>query len=489
MNKLSNSNEDKWIDFSGTSTGIPLTKDKVISFLIGVALIPFFWGLGLVFEQVQTGLAVGIIASGLYLMIRGVLGFGVSGAYICILAILAGLLNVSDMVAGSLFFQFVGLCMIGYGAEATPFGQRLAYFMLKHSADHPYKIVGAFLLVSAFLSSFLSNTAAMVLMASICHNVMKQMGQQPGRSGFGAACMIACAIGPNIGCIGFIQGSTGINIFSVEQIKAVTKGQYTITPGQWASVGWIALIILLPVAFFIIMKTVRFDPSEVDLPQKSFYEQKLNEMGPMGGSEKRWLIYLASLIALMVVGVNVVMLMLIYIILATLPGIGFMNTKTAFQKAVPWETVFCSVTLAMIGTILSNAGLTEQISKVFLPIIGDKHPLIIMLALALFIAVLSMYVIGSTFANIAIGVTMTAPLVEALGLNPSIMLFPVINSINYMIGIFAMPIMMLNYQYGYWKKSQITKTGTLVTLAAVLINCLVTYYLAPVLWNVPLRIQ
>ena len=126
------------------------------------------------------------------------------------------------------------------------------------------------------------------------------------------------------------------------------------------------------------------------------------------------------------------------------------------------------------------------VADMLAPRLDGIAPFLIMLLLALVIAILSMYFIATTYPCIAIGVTMTAPIIEALGLNPAIILFPVMLSLQYMFGLFAIPIIQQNYRYGYWEKTQITGIGTIVMVVCVLINCLVSYFLLPIFWGTPL---
>lgn len=93
----------------------------------------------------KAGLAVGIIISDLILMLSGIISCGVSGALVCALGILTGLLEPSNVTGGSIFFQFTGLCMIGYGVEVTPLGRRFSYLVLEIFGKSPRRIVMSFL--------------------------------------------------------------------------------------------------------------------------------------------------------------------------------------------------------------------------------------------------------------------------------------------------------------------------------------------------------
>ena len=68
------------IEIGGENTGMALTREKLTAAVEGAALLPLLWGVVAVLHAPAAGKAVGIVASGLYLMTKGVLGFGVSGA-------------------------------------------------------------------------------------------------------------------------------------------------------------------------------------------------------------------------------------------------------------------------------------------------------------------------------------------------------------------------------------------------------------------------
>lgn len=474
--------KNEYIDLEGKVSGIPLTPVKKFWIVVSIVL-PFLTNLIHFQGAPKAGLAVGIIISDLILTLSGIIGCGLSGAVLCALGIITGLLDPRKIVVSNIFFQFTGLCMIGYGVEITQLGRRFSYLTLELFGRSPKRIVLSCLVASAILSSFLSNTATVILMAAMCHQLLQQMDQQPGKSRFAAACMLACAIGPCIGCGGFIQGSVGINVFSVEQITAVTKGNYVITPSQWAIMGWSQLVILLPVVGFLLLKFVPFDSKSISLLPAKHYRQQRENMGKVSSLEIRWLLLLISLIYFMLIGVDITKLMLIYIVLLIFPGIGIMDAKTAFTKAVPWEIVFSCVTLSFIGDVFTNSGLTSVFARILIPMLKGMHPLTIMLLLSSVAAVMAMYTIGTAYANIMLTITMTAPIIEALGMNPSVVLFPVILAVNYMMGYFALPVIAPNYQYGYWKRNEISIVGTATAACAVIVSCLVTYFFAPTLWD------
>ena len=91
------------LDLEGKIGGIPLTRWKLIWIAVSV-LLPFLTNLipfGV--DAPKAGLTIGIIASDIILMLSGVIGCGVSGALVCVLGVLTGLLEPGNITGGSIF--------------------------------------------------------------------------------------------------------------------------------------------------------------------------------------------------------------------------------------------------------------------------------------------------------------------------------------------------------------------------------------------------
>lgn len=481
-------NRDRFIDISGIRTGVPITKTRIILIVISI-LLPFLTSyLPLASYGEKAGLAIGLFTSAMLLLIGGVLHFSVVGIIFCFAAIMLGLLDVPTMqmsLGYGLFFQFVGLCIVGYGVTATPLGLRLSYYMLKKFGKKPSLIVLVLLGISAVLSTLISNFATIVMMSTITNKILVEMDEKPGKSRFGALAMIAIVVGACYGGCGFVQGSPGVNIYGINAIETTTG--YLITPAQWAMIGVPFVILLTIVSAVVFLRNSRFDSKEVAMIDPSYYDEKLKELGKMGGSEWRWVLTALSLLVLMLVGIDTNLLMVVFISIALAPFIGTVKPDDAFAKAVPWVVVFSTITLVQLGTVLVNSGVTAWLADLVAPFIQSMSPLAFMLILALVTALMSNW-LAALYGIMAITVTAIAPLALAMGYNPAMVCLPNIMLCNFMICFYAHGHVMINFSYGWWKQGEIAKLGTLCTLAGVIIVTVLTYYLAPVLWGVPFLI-
>lgn len=483
--------KDQLLDLNGLITKIPITKGKLICLVVAI-IIPFL------FAQIsfgdygeKAGLALGICISVVICMLAGLCSCGPAGALLCFLGIVTGILDtkvLTGSVGAGLFFQFVGLCIVGYGIESTPFGSRLSYTMLKKFGKKPRNIVIVILVATAALSSVISNFATLVLMSTIVHRLMQEMSVQPGKNKFGAACMLAVVAGAATGGMGFIQGSIGVNMYSINAIANSTAGGWTISAAQWAPIGWITLILLLPCMAIFYLKCIKFSDDDVQVPEASYYDSKLSELGSIGGSEIRWLIMIIALVVLMIKGVTTIKLMLIFAFLAVCPVIGVTNTRDAFSKAIPWEVVFSCATLSMIGNILNGNGVAAWMGDLIAPAVSGVSPLILMILLSGGAALMTNICVGGTYACIAVFISCMAPVIEQLGYNPAIILMPAIITISFTVCFYAQSTVYANYSYGYYDQKAPILPGALTCIAGVLISSLVCYFLAPVLWGTSILI-
>lgn len=483
--------KDQILDFNGLITKIPMTTAKWISLAAAIAIPFLFAQLQLPGAGEKAGLALGICVSVVICMLAGIVSCGPAGALLCFLGIVTGTLQAAQLtgaVGAGLFFQFVGLCIVGYGIESTPFGSRLSYTMLKVFGKKPKSIVVVILVATAALSSLISNFATLVLMSTIVHRLLQEMKIEKGKSKFGAACMLAVVAGAATGGMGFIQGSIGVNMYSINAIAGATQGGWTITAAQWAPIGWITLILLLPCMAFFYLKTIKFSNDDVQVPEASYYNQKLGELGPIGGSEIRWLIMIVALVVLMIKGVTTLNLMLVFATLAVLPLVGVTNTRDAFTKAIPWEVVFSCATLSMIGTILNANGVAAWLGGLIAPVVSGVSPLVLMILLAGGAVLMTNICVGGTYACIAVFVSCMAPIIEQLGYNPAIILMPTIIVISFTVCFYAQSTVYANYSYGYYDQKTPILPGALTCIAGVIISSLVCYFLAPVLWGVSIII-
>ena len=159
-----------------------------------------------------------------------------------------GFATVSPPYAGNIVFLFMGGMMLGLGLERSGLHRRIALRMLVLVGASPRRLVGAFMLVTALFSMWLSNSATTMMLAPIGLSVIKGM-QQEGREdkGFATALMLGIAYAASLGGMGtpvgtptnlvmtgYVRSHYGLDIGMLEWMKLALPVLATLLPLAWA---------------------------------------------------------------------------------------------------------------------------------------------------------------------------------------------------------------------------------------------------------------
>ena len=124
------------------------------------------------------------------------------------LAAIAAIKSVAAPYAHPLIFLFLGGFLISIAMERWGLHIRIALRTMLYAGSKPSLQLLAMMLVTAFLSMWMSNTATAVMMLpialSITHLVQKS---NPNNNGFGKALLLSIAYGASIGGIATLIGT------------------------------------------------------------------------------------------------------------------------------------------------------------------------------------------------------------------------------------------------------------------------------------------
>ena len=113
-------------------------------------------------------------------------------------------------------FLFLGGLLIGAGMQQWNLHRRVALTIMLAVGTDPARVLFGFLLATAFISLWISNTATAAMMLPIGLAVIAQFESRAGRrlEHWGAAVMLAVAYGANVGGIGTKIGTAPNALFS-----------------------------------------------------------------------------------------------------------------------------------------------------------------------------------------------------------------------------------------------------------------------------------
>lgn len=205
-----------------------------------------------------------------------------------------GVLNgkdVSNAYINYVIFLFLGGFLMALALEKVELHKRIALKILSKLGGSPFKILLGFMLASAFLSMWMSNTATAMMMLPIALSVIKTLETVHGGKVLGkytTAIMLgiayACSIGGVVTLVGTPPNLSLVRIFEIIYPKGPE-----ISFGQWMIFAFPIALVMFVVA--LLVNYFVFPPSpEMTIKNKSFFKDKFKELGPITVDQKRVLI-------------------------------------------------------------------------------------------------------------------------------------------------------------------------------------------------------
>jgi sodium-dependent dicarboxylate transporter 2/3/5 len=405
---------------------------------------------------------------------------------------------VAAPYASRIVYVFLGGFLLGLALQHCGLHRRIALAVLAMVGPGPRRLVGGFMLVTALLSMWLSNTVtAMIVMPIGLSVIQAQREQGPGRraaaervDAFAAAILLgiayAASIGgmgtpigtpPNLIMTGFLRDQYGIDVSMLEWMRTALPLLAMLLPAAWL---WLC---------FVCFRLPRTMPGAAG---GEILRTRLAELGPASPAERR----VGSIFALTALswvlrpkiaawtglhGLDDAAIALTGALLLFLVPSGrargerLLDWKVA--RNVPWDILILfggGLSLAAaISATGADAPMTALLSR-----LSDVPELLIVLVLALLI-VFSGELTSNTAAATAI-MPVLAALCAARGLDvlPLFMVATLSSSCGFMLPV-ATPPNAIAFGTGLVPMQQMMRAGLGVNLAGVALIVAYVWVLAP----------
>ncbi len=143
-------------------------------------------------------------------------------------------------------FLFIGGFFMARAMERHNLHRRIALSIMILIGTSPRKVILGFMLATAFLSMWISNTASTMIMVPIAIAVMVNMDRM--NTPFATALFLGIAYSASIGGVGTLVGTPPNIVFS-GQFHTIFSNAPTITFAGWLPIGLSMLVIFLPLAW------------------------------------------------------------------------------------------------------------------------------------------------------------------------------------------------------------------------------------------------
>ena len=195
--------------------------------------------------------------------------------------------------AHPLIFLFLGGFFISIAMERWNLHKRIALKAMSLCSTKPSHQIGGLMLVTAFLSMWMSNTATAVMMLPIALSIIEMVKQKQNGStpeNFSKPMLLAIAFSASIGGLATLIGTPPNALMA-----AYLADSYNIEIGfaQWMIIGVPLSTVLLVLCWFILTK-VCYQVNEGErVDTNSMFKEKLQELGQMNKGEKLVLFFFA----------------------------------------------------------------------------------------------------------------------------------------------------------------------------------------------------
>ena len=203
-----------------------------------------------------------------------------------LLGILSGR-ETAPTYANSVLFLFLGGFMIAVAMEKWNLHKRIALRIIRSFGTNLSSIILSFMVASAFLSMWISNTATAIMMVPMGLAIIRKMEEefdQKQAHGFAVALMLGIAYGCSIGGIATLVG-TPPNLSLVRIIEITFPEAPPITFAQWMLIGVPVTVCLLGLSWVVLTKVFFRELGQLDVDRK-LMEKQYTELGRMHFEEK-----------------------------------------------------------------------------------------------------------------------------------------------------------------------------------------------------------
>jgi solute carrier family 13 (sodium-dependent dicarboxylate transporter), member 2/3/5 len=191
--------------------------------------------------------------------------------------------ETSTNYADRIVFLFLGGFILAKAVEKANLHKRFALNILKAFGTNPRYIVAAFMIVTGFLSGWMSNTATTMLMLPIAAAVVSQVQNKQDQGKFGLCLMLSIAYSASIGGMSTLIGTPPNAIFAS---LSRTMLDIEVTFSQWLIIGLPISAISLVVAWlYMVNLGVNIRNIKSIAEEKGAIRSRLSELGKITRDE------------------------------------------------------------------------------------------------------------------------------------------------------------------------------------------------------------
>ena len=412
-----------------------------------------------------------------------------------------GVLDMNDTAApyaNELIFLYMGGFFIAFAMEKWGLHKRIALRILNAVGSGPERVILGFMLATAFLSMWISNTATTAMMLPIAMAVAELFRplDREGPYEFGTSIMLAIAYAATIGGVATLIGTPPNAVMAAAAEELLDR---QIGFGQWLLVGLPVTAFLLPLTWLLLVRFL-YPPGEIAGDAGALLKEERRKLGSMSRGER-------------VVAVVFVLTVVAWMFRApkeigglTIPGIGSfapnvrdstiamaaglllflaptdwrrgrfaLDWETA--RRIPWGVLVLFGGGLSLARAMDGSGLAAWIGG---GIAGLGSASIVVLALAVALVFIFLTELTSNLATASMAMPIMVGVAAARGVDPLTLMVAaaLASSMAFMLPV-ATPPNAIVFGSGYLTVPQMARSGVVLNGIAIVLVTLVASFLIP----------
>ena len=394
-------------------------------------------------------------------------------------------------------FLYIGGFILAIAIERWNLHKRIALNIIQLIGTNVKNVILGFMLATAFLSMWISNTATSVMMLPIGMSIISQLMDNPKtveneNQNFGKALMLAIAYSASIGGMATLIGTPPNLVLAT--IVQETYG-IEITFSKWFMFGLPISLILLAICWKYLTE-IAFTFKQKKFPGgRNEINKQLKSLGKLSYEEKMVLLIFVGtafawitrsfLLQKLIPNLDDTIIAVIAgILLFILPASKSKNRKLInWEEAVklPWGILLLFGGGLALAQGFKTSGLAEWIGGQLTLLEGASIFILLLFLIAL---VNFLTEITSNLATTAMILPILAPLSLVLDVNPFMLMVgaTVAASCAFMLPV-ATPPNAVVFGSGYLRIPDMAKTGVWMNLFSIIFLTIMVYFLLPILWG------
>ncbi|MEO1012101.1 MAG: DASS family sodium-coupled anion symporter [Bacteroidota bacterium] len=404
--------------------------------------------------------------------------------------------DVGANYGSPIIFLFFGGFVMALALEKVNLHKRIALNIIKVTGTTPNKVVLGFMIATASLSMWISNTASTVVMLPIAMSVIGLLtkdadGFATEDRNFALSVMLGIAFSANAGGIATVIGTPPNSV-----LIGLLENEYNIEISflRWMTIGLPFSIILIFLSYWILVQWMYPNKELEFTASREVIQAELKKLGPTSGKEK---------MVLIIFGITVFLWIFRTLINGIFPELGLTDTMISIFAAlvlfaVPYNLrkgdflihwrdtskLAWGILILFGGGLALAKGMSVSgiVDMVAAGIAASEIPVLLTATLLIFL----MLFMTELMSNVAL-VAVLAPVVAGIAIGLDIpmlyLLVPVTiaSSCAFMLPM-ATPPNAIVFASGYIKVHQMARAGIVLNLVAVVLLVLLFQFIMPLVF-------